>query len=249
MRTVPIVALDEGREGGRPLGLAVPGPGVPPLLGDRPVNPLDLAVLPGAEGPGVDMADALRLEERVELPAAVAGAVVRHHPLDGDAQPGEEAQAAAHECRAGALPLVGERLGVGDPAAVVDRDVEARAPGPSRRAAAAPRRPVPAAVGDAGHLLDVDVDRLARPLPPVAHGGDRPAGANLAGHAVDVGETGQAPPRDDPDAGPGGDARRGGQPERGEQQPVSGRDDPLCLYSIEAEHNSHGKLSTARIEN
>lgn len=23
----------------------------------------------------------------------------------------------------------------------------------------------------------------------------------------------------------------------------------LCLYSIEAEHNSHGKLSTARIEN
>ena len=22
-----------------------------------------------------------------------------------------------------------------------------------------------------------------------------------------------------------------------------------CLYSIEAEHNSHGKLSTARIEN
>lgn len=23
----------------------------------------------------------------------------------------------------------------------------------------------------------------------------------------------------------------------------------MCLYSIEAEHNSHGKLSTARIEN
>lgn len=50
--------LDEGGQGVRPARLAAPRPGVLPLLGQRAVHALDLVVLSGAEGPGVDMADA-----------------------------------------------------------------------------------------------------------------------------------------------------------------------------------------------
>ncbi len=121
--------------------LAVPRPGVLPFLGQRAVHALDLAVLPGAVGPRVDMAGALGFEQRVELSAAVARAVVGHHALDPHAHAPEEAQAPAHERRAGALALVGQQLGVGDPAEVVDGDVQAgRAPrrGGRRRRACGP---------------------------------------------------------------------------------------------------------------
>lgn len=147
MRTLPIVALDEGREGGRSLGLAAPGPGVLPLLRDGAVHPLHLAALPRAVGPRVYVPCAGGLQQRVELAAAVARAVAGHHPLDGRAQPGEEAQRAAHERRAGGPALVGQQLRVGDAAEVVDGDVQAGAAGAAGRVAAAPQRAVAAPSG------------------------------------------------------------------------------------------------------
>lgn len=162
MRTLPIIVFDEGGQGGSPARLAVPRPGVLPFLGQRAVHALDLAVLPGAVGPRVDMAGALGFEQRVELSAAVARAVVGHHALDPHAHALEEAQAPAHERRAGALALVGQQLGVGDPAEVVDGDVQAGRARAPRGAAAAPQGAVAAAVGYAGHFLDVDVQELAR---------------------------------------------------------------------------------------
>lgn len=88
MRPVPIVALDEGRQGLGPLALAPPCPGVLPLLRDRPVHPLDPAVLPRAERPRVDVAGPGGPEQLVELSAAVPRSVVRHDSLDGDAEAG-----------------------------------------------------------------------------------------------------------------------------------------------------------------
>lgn len=55
--TTPIIAVDEGREGVRPPGLAAPRPPVLPFLGERAVHALDLAVLPKAVGPGAEVAD------------------------------------------------------------------------------------------------------------------------------------------------------------------------------------------------
>ena len=226
MRTLPIIVFDEGGQGGSPARFAVPRPGVLPFLGQRAVHALDLAVLPGAAGPRADMAGALGLEQRVELSAAVARAVVGHHALDPHAHALEEAQAPAHERRAGTLALVGRQLGVGDPAEVVDGDAQAGRARAPRGAAAAPQGAV-AAAGHAGRFLDVDAQELARPLPLVAHGGDRAAAARLPGHAVDVGEPRHAPPGDDPRARARRHARRGRQPERGEQHRGAGLADPL----------------------
>ena len=59
---------------------------------------------------------------------------------------------------------------------------------------------MPAAVGDAGDLLGVDVEQLARAVALVADGRGGPPPVNLAGHAVDVGEAGQAAPGHDASA-------------------------------------------------
>ena len=84
--------LHEGREGVGPLRLAAPRPGVLPLLCDGAVQALDLSVLPGAERPRIYVPAAGRLQQLVELAAAVARAVVRHHAFDRESQPREEAQ-------------------------------------------------------------------------------------------------------------------------------------------------------------
>lgn len=103
MRTRPIIVLDEGREGVRPPGLALPRPSVLPFLRDGAVHPLHLAVLPRAVGPRVYVPGAGGGRQRVELAAAAARPVVGHHPLDREPQPRGEAQRAAHGRRAGAL--------------------------------------------------------------------------------------------------------------------------------------------------
>lgn len=161
MRTVPIVALDEGGQGRGPARLALPGAPVLPLLGEGAVHALDLPVLPGAVGARVLVLDPAPLQQGVELAAPVAGAVVGHHALYADAQAAEEREAARHERRTGALSLVGQQLGVGDAGEVVDGHVEARGARAAPRAAPAPEGAVASAVRYPRHLLDVDVDELS----------------------------------------------------------------------------------------
>ena len=76
VRTDPIVALDEGCQGLGPGILALPGAGVLPLPRERPVHALDLAVLPGAEGPRVLVPYPAGLEQRVELARPAGRSVV-----------------------------------------------------------------------------------------------------------------------------------------------------------------------------
>lgn len=158
MRTVPIVALDEGCQGLGPGILALPGAGVLPLSRERPVHALDLAVLPGAEGPRVLVPYPAGLEQRVELARPVGRSVVGHHAFHGDTEALVERERPLHEGAGRPLPLVGQLLGVGDPAVVVDGHVQARRPDAPPRPAAAPEGPMAAALGYARHLLDVDVD-------------------------------------------------------------------------------------------
>ena len=164
------------------------------------------------------MLDPARPEHGVEVAGPVGRAVVRHDPLDLDPEGPVERQRPLHEGAGRRPPLVGEKLRVGHPAVVVDGHVEARGPSAAPRAAAAAEGPVPAAVRDPRHLLHVDVDELAGPLPLVAYARDGAAHARLAGHAVDVRQARQAPAGDDPRAGAGGHARLGRKPERREQQ-------------------------------
>ena len=228
MRSLPIVVVDEGLQGVRPGGLALPGPHVLPLTGQRLVHALDLAVLPGAVRPRVLVPDAPGAEELVEEAAVVRGAVVGHDALDRDAHPLEEAEAPAHERHAGLLPLVREQLGVGGAAPVVDGHVQA---GRARRGvpvvelggAAGPPAP---SVRYPRDLLHVDVQQLAGPLPLVAHAGHGAAPPGLAGHAVHVGEPRQARPRDDPGAGSGRHARDRREGVRREQQRRARLHDP-----------------------
>lgn len=124
--------------------LALPGAGVLPLPRKRPVHALDLAVLPGAEGPRVLVPYAVGLERRVELARPAGQSVVGHHALHGDPEALVERDRPPHEGAGRLLPLVGQLLGVGDPAVVVDGHVRARRPGAPPRPAAATEGPVPA---------------------------------------------------------------------------------------------------------
>ena len=117
-----------------------------------------MAQLQLAAGLGVDVRD-------------VWGAVVGHHAFDVDAVAGVELDSALEEgdgCRA---LLIGENLGVGQAAVIVDRDMhELPASEPDRLAVSMGVRLSTTAAGDAmawfedpPELLDVDVDQLARP--------------------------------------------------------------------------------------
>ena len=110
-----------------------------------------------------------------------------HHALHGDPEALVERDRPPHEGAGRLLPLVGQLLGVGDPAVVVDGHARARRPGGPPRPAAAPEGPVPA-LGYAQHLLDVDVDQLPGALALVAHARDGAAGgvrdAHAAAHAL-----------------------------------------------------------------
>ena len=104
-------------------------------------------------------------------PRAVGRAVVGHHPLDGDAQPGEPGQSAAEEGHRTFLALVGEDLAVGEPGGVVDADVQEvpAEPMPAQDQAHGGDRPAqPARDGGAGQPLppqrqDLGLGRLAQP--------------------------------------------------------------------------------------
>ena len=93
---------------------------VGPLGGQGAVEPLDLAVLPGAVGSDellLDLVGGTDLAQRL----AVGPGVVGHQPLDpGDAVGGEVVDATFEEPRADGAFLVGQDLAVGQPGAVVD---------------------------------------------------------------------------------------------------------------------------------
>lgn len=130
MRTLPIVVLDEGVQGLGPGPLALPCAGVLPFLRERSVHALDLAVLPGAEGPRVLVLYPQRVERGVEVAQPVGRAVVGHHALHGDTEPLVERDRPGHEGADGALALVGEQLRVGHAAVVVDGHVRHDVPEP-----------------------------------------------------------------------------------------------------------------------
>ena len=106
--------------------------------------------------------------------ASVGGAVVGDHALDFDAVAAEEAQGAGEEAHSGGRLLVGEHLGVGEAAVVVDGDVDVLvadgvAPlavlvGVDRVVVLRPAADTPAGGAlDPAQLLDVDVHELAWP--------------------------------------------------------------------------------------
>ena len=78
----------------------------------------------GRQGPGAEVPDAeLAAGERVDG-GAVAGAVVGQHALDPDAVAGDRRRGRGGGSRPRSGLLVGEDLGVGEPAVVVDGDVD-----------------------------------------------------------------------------------------------------------------------------
>ena len=139
-------------------------------------HPLHLTVPLRAVGPRVYVPGPGGLQQRAKLATAVGRAVVGHHALDGQTQPRVEAQRAAHERRAGALPLVGQQLRVSYAAEVVHGGVQAGVAVARVRVRddGLPTGPPAPAVRDPRDLLDVHVDQLPGPLAPVTHGGTEP---------------------------------------------------------------------------
>ena len=122
--SVVIVVVEPGLVGGFALGLAGVGVSVGPLEGQSTVEALDLAACLGPVGAGVAVLDAGCGQDLVEGPCAVAGPVVGHDGLDGDAQVLEERVGALNEPGGGVLALIIEDLGVDHTRVVVYRVVD-----------------------------------------------------------------------------------------------------------------------------
>lgn len=121
----------------------------------------------GRVRPGADVTDREHAKGLLEEPGDIAGAVVGHHPLDPDAALLEPAERPHEEAGGGGAPLVRQHLHVGEPGGIVDGDMEEVVAG-----AFACSPPVASdAVADpleAGELLDVEMQELARPLALIA---------------------------------------------------------------------------------
>ena len=117
--------------------------------------------------PGADLGQGCGEGVRVGVVLGVVG----QDPLDPDAMTREEGRRIEREAGTGRAPFVVERGDVGDPAHVVDRDMQVVVAGMgARRAMTATPESVPATVGDPAELLDVDVEQLAGSLTDVADG-------------------------------------------------------------------------------
>lgn len=124
----------------------------------------DLAVGLRPPGPGPAGADAQVAAGVPPGVLAVGPGIVGQDPFDADAQGREVGRGPGQEGRAGRGGLVGQVLGVGDAAVVVEGGVQvgpAGAVGPAAVAAGPAESLVAAAVGDPAQLLDVDVDQFA----------------------------------------------------------------------------------------
>src|SRR4051794_21975166 len=106
-----------------------------------------------------------------EVVSAVAGAVVGDDPLDAvDTVSGEPYTSAVHESDCRDCLFIVERFGVGQSGVAVDRRMQIHIPSPRSRCgghrhglgldAALAVHPPPTALGNAAHLLDVDVHHV-----------------------------------------------------------------------------------------
>src|SRR6516165_7191863 len=96
--------------------------------------------------------------------AAIAVAIVSHDPFDHDAVASEPGERPFQKSRGGFLALVRQNLVVGEPAGIVDADMQALPTDPVMsidRAGAAPGDAM-ADAGDPSELLGVEVQQLAR---------------------------------------------------------------------------------------
>src|SRR5215469_16777112 len=110
------------------------------------------------------MAQAMMGAGLPEHPAAIAVAVVGHDPLDRNALDGKPGERSFEKTGGGFLALVRQHFAVGEPAGVIDADVQALPADPVMpidRAGAASGDAVANAL-DAAELLGVHMNQLAR---------------------------------------------------------------------------------------
>jgi hypothetical protein len=171
-----VVVVKPGTESRGPLIRACIYASVGPVVLKRLNESLGLAIGARSVGTRAEVA-------QVELPASlgvvtrdVAGAVVGHHPLDSNATLAEPSDGPAKEGGGGHAALVWQHLDIGEPARVVDTDVD-EVPADDAATAALGARlgdPAPRSAPEgamtwarkASQLLDVDVDELARARAP-----------------------------------------------------------------------------------
>jgi len=170
VRAIAVVSVDEAGQGIEPRLVGVVASDVGPLREERLVEALRLAIRlrperPGPLVPGADLAD--RCGERAR--DGVVPGVVGQDPLDPHAVAGEEGRRIEQEAGTGRAALVGKRRHVGDPAHVVDGDMEVVVAGAGTRRAGHPStEPMATTIRDPAELLDVDVEQLAGALPDIA---------------------------------------------------------------------------------
>src|SRR5438874_10102428 len=158
-----VVAVEPARKRAGAVRLAAIGTDVGPLVEQGPVEAFDLAVGLGSVGPAVLVVDAVLAQRLVEKRAPVAEGIVGQDPLDGHASGPESGLGPAPERGRGSSLLIGEHLGVGQAAVIVDGRVQVGvaepplAPGGGSAVDA-----MPPAGRDPTQLLDVDVDQLTR---------------------------------------------------------------------------------------
>ena len=166
MWSAAIVEVDEAGQAGDPLGGIAERAGAGPLGEEGPDHPLGLAVRLGPVRPRPTMAEPELITCGREVGAAVAAAVVGEDALDRDPMASVEVPGSTEEAGRRRRALVGQFLGVGQAAVVVDRDVD-----PVPADAALPTRPIagfPAGLGqaaagpDAAELLGIEMDEFAR---------------------------------------------------------------------------------------
>src|SRR5450759_2240991 len=161
MRSTSIVEVEEAvqaRDARLGLGERF---GIRPLLEQRPDEPLSFAVGLGPIRPGEPMTDAELVAGRREVVTSIAATVVGQDPLDRDPVARIEVPGPLEEARRGRRRFVGEFLCVGQPAVVVDREVD---PVPAQAVvwvAALPAvDPMTATRSDPTEHLRVEVDEL-----------------------------------------------------------------------------------------
>src|SRR5919109_4149213 len=222
-----VVVVKPAVKGGDPVLVGSVDRAVGPAGEEGPDESFGLAVGLGAVGTGAKVADAEHATGDGMHRGAVAGAVVGHELLNGDAVLLIEADRASEERDHGGGLLVRERFGVGQAGAVIDRDVHAveanRAALDASGVTCARAASMLAEAGDAvpgalradpSELLDVDVDELARLLAFIA----------LRGLGAEPTELAHPDPGQDARDGRARHAQRLGDLRAGEPQPSERRD-------------------------